>query len=92
MILESKIQSQIINFLESEKWIVVKTIVLNRSGYPDIFAFKDSIALFVEVKSEKGILSELQKYRIESLTKKKFKVIISNSIIDFKTKYKDHFK
>lgn len=92
MILESKIQSQIINFLESEKWIVVKTIVLNRSGYPDIFAFKDSIALFVEVKSEKGILSELQKYRIESLTKNKFKVIISNSIIDFKTKYKDHFK
>ena len=92
MILESKIQSQIINFLESEKWIVVKTIVLNRSGYPDIFAFKDSIALFVEVKSEKGILSELQKYRMESLTKNKFKVIISNSIIDFKTKYKDHFK
>lgn len=92
MILESKIQSQIINFLESEKWIVVKTIVLNRSGYPDIFAFKDSIALFVEVKSEKGILSELQKYRIESLTKNKFKVIISNSIIDFKTKYKEHFK
>lgn len=82
--LESKIQAKIIKQLKSDGYLVVKTIMLNESGYPDIFAFKNGKTLFVEVKSEKGKLSELQKYRIEQLQKQCFEVIVARSLDDIK--------
>ena len=88
MILESKIQKQIIDYLEKDNWIVVKTIRLNDSGYPDIFAFRNGKTLFIEVKSEKGVLSELQKHRINKLRQQGFDVLVSNSFESFKTNYK----
>ena len=88
MILESKIQKQIIDYLKKDNWIVVKTIRLNDSGYPDIFAFRNGKTLFIEVKSEKGVLSELQKHRINKLRQQGFDVLVSNSFELFKTNYK----
>ena len=88
MILESKIQKQIIDYLKKDNWIVVKTIRLNDSGYPDIFAFRNGKTLFIEVKSEKGVLSELQKHRINQLQQQCFEVLVSNSFELFKTNYK----
>ena len=88
MILESKIQKQIIDYLKKDNWIVVKTIRLNDSGYPDIFAFRNGKTLFIEVKSEKGVLSELQKHRINKLQQQGFEVLVSNSFESFKTNYK----
>ena len=89
MISEQKIQSKIINHLKNDGWIALKTIKLSASGYPDIIALRNKITLFVEVKSEKGILSELQKHRINELSLQGFKVIIANSIENFKLHYEN---
>ena len=86
MILKSVIQKKVINYLEKKGFLVVKTIVLNVSGYPDIFAFRNGEALFVEVKSKNGKLSELQEYRIKKIREQGFKVLIVNdlkTLIDF---------
>ena len=80
MILESVIQRKIINYLEKQGYLVVKTIVLNVSGYPDIFAFRNVEVLFVEVKSKNGKLSELQEYRIKKIREQGFKVLIVNDL------------
>ena len=59
---ESEIQSKIIKFLESKQWLVVKIIQTNKNGWPDLQAHRDGITIFIEVKSETGKVSELQKY------------------------------
>ena len=69
---EQDLQRKIIAFLEGEGWIVVKTITLSKSGFPDIFAFKNKETIFVEVKAPNGVCSELQKYRIKQLNEQGF--------------------
>ena len=64
---EQVIQHEIINFLRSRDYFVTKLIATTTNGIPDLLAVKNGNALFVEVKSEKGILSELQKFRIDEL-------------------------
>lgn len=76
---EQQLQTKIIKYLESEGWIVVKTIQLSKNGFPDIFAFRGGITIFIEVKSETGKATELQKYRIEQLTKAGFIAFVCNS-------------
>jgi len=46
------------------------------NGIPDLMALKDGKTMFIEVKTPKGILSELQKIRIEQLRKQGFEVKI----------------
>jgi Holliday junction resolvase len=77
---ESQIQSKIIRSLESDGWYVIKLIKTNKNGIPDLIALKPNEVYFVEVKTEKGRLSELQKYRIEELESKGFKVDVKNSL------------
>ena len=79
---ESDIQFDIIKFLESEDWLVVKIIQSNKNGWPDLQAHKAGITLFIEVKSEKGIVSELQKYRHRQLRNQGFFVFIVNNLIN----------
>ena len=68
----SKFQTKIKNKYKKEGWIVIKTIKLSDSGYPDLFLFKDGIAMFIEVKEKKDTLKELQKRRIDELIKQGF--------------------
>jgi Holliday junction resolvase-like predicted endonuclease len=77
---ESEIQSQIIRWLECEGWIVVKLIQTNKNGWPDLQAHNYGFTIFIEVKSESGKLSELQKYRHEQLREKGFFVIVTTSL------------
>ena len=65
--LESKIQKKIIAKYEAQGYYVVKLIQTNKNGIPDLLLLKDGIASFVEVKSDTGKVSELQKYRIKEL-------------------------
>lgn len=88
MAAESKLQSNIIKLLESDGWLVVKTIQLSKNGYPDIFAFRSGITIFIEVKAPTGKCSELQKYRIEQLTAQGFTAFFCESLDEFKTKIK----
>ena len=46
----------------------------NKAGLPDLICMKPDKVKFIEVKSEKGRLSEIQRYRIEELKEKGFDV------------------
>lgn len=76
MILESKLQAKIIKHYESLGYYVIKLIKTNKNGIPDLLCLKDGTGFFIEVKSEKGIVRPLQKYRHEELTKYGFETIV----------------
>lgn len=84
---EQELQSKIIKYLESEKWIVIKTITLSKNGFPDIFAFRKGVSIFIEVKSKNGKATDLQRYRIEQLQSEGFKAEIIYSFEQFIEKF-----
>ena len=86
--LESVIQSKIINEAKKNGYLVLKVVKCNINGYPDITLFKDNLTIFVEVKSEKGIQSEIQKYVQKQLEKQGFKYYLIKSLEEFKQKIK----
>ena len=71
--LESKIQTRIIKRLESEGYYVVKLILTNKNGIPDLLVLKDGVAFFVEVKRPSEKPRPLQEYRMKELTELGFK-------------------
>ena len=82
--------------LEAEGWFVVKLIKTNKNGVPDLLASKKDRTVFIEVKQEKGVLSEIQKYRIEEIKSKGIECYIWTSYgIDYDKSIKrdnDKFK
>lgn len=57
------------------------------AGIPDLFLCKDNypyLGLFIEMKSEKGKQTELQKYMTERLQEAGYKVVVCNSFESFK--------
>jgi hypothetical protein len=65
---EQQIQAKRIKQLEAEGYYVIKLMKTNKNGIPDLIAIpRDSNVLFSEIKTPKGRLSEIQKYRIEEL-------------------------
>ena len=71
---EQQIQNKRIKELESEGYYVIKLIKTNKNGIPDLIALpKGCDVLFSEVKTPKGVVSELQKYRLKELEKHGFK-------------------
>ncbi|MEG1565071.1 MAG: VRR-NUC domain-containing protein [Bacteroides sp.] len=71
--LESKIQARIIKRLEAEGFYVVKLLLTNKNGIPDLLVLKDGIASFIEVKRPKEKPRPLQEYRMRELTSLGFK-------------------
>jgi Holliday junction resolvase len=69
--MEQQIQKKIITQLEAKGFFVVKLIKTNKNGIPDLLAVKKNRTIFVEVKQEKGKLSEIQKHRINEIRAKK---------------------
>ena len=53
---------------------MIKLIMCNKAGLPDIVLMKPDEVKFIEVKGPKGRLSEVQKYRIDELKEKGFSV------------------
>ncbi len=85
MQLESKIQSQIIKALEKKGYYVLKIIKCNKNGTADLIAFRKSeLPIFIEVKTEKGIQSELQKFRQKEVEQLGYKYYLIRSIEEFK--------
>lgn len=74
--LESARQTKIKKQLEKEGWFVIKLIKTSVNGIPDLMALKNGETIFIEVKQPKGVLSEIQKYRIKELREKGFLVYI----------------
>ena len=69
--MESKEQKKLIDQYEKEGWYVIKLMKTNRNGIPDLLCLhQDFCPRFIEVKDVGGVVSELQKYRIEEIEKK----------------------
>ena len=65
---EQQIQSKRIKELEAEGYYVLKLIKTNKNGIPDLLAIPPNCeVLFSEVKTSKGKVSVLQKYRLKEL-------------------------
>lgn len=65
---ESQIQAKKIKQLEAEGYYVIKLILTNKKGIPDLIAIpKDSDVLFIEVKGPTGKTSPLQDRRMREL-------------------------
>lgn len=76
--LESVIQSSLIKKYESQGYMVVKLILTNKSGIPDLLLLKGGKASFVEVKREGQKPRPLQEYRIKELRSLGFEVHVEN--------------
>ena len=64
---EQKFQKKIIDALERKGYYVLKLMKTNKNGIPDLLALKNDHIFFLEVKTEKGVVSPLQEYRINEL-------------------------
>jgi len=65
---EQQIQSKRIKELEAEGYYVLKLIKTNKNGIPDLLAIPPNCeVLFSEVKTPKGKVSVLHKYRLKEL-------------------------
>lgn len=84
---ESQLQSQIINLLEKEGWLVVKIIQTNKNGWPDLQIHRFGITIFIEVKTEKGKLSKLQEYRHKQLQDAGFYVFTIHTLNQLKDEF-----
>lgn len=83
---EQQIQTKIKKKLEKEGWYVVKLIKTSVNGIMDLLCLRDGKAMFIEVKKQDGVLSELQKLRLKELTKKGFECKVwTDYQIEFKT-------
>lgn len=71
---ESAIQSKIMKRLRAEGWFVIKIIVANMSGLPDLLALKPTAVLFVEVKRPGKKPSAIQEHMHAKLRALGFRV------------------
>ena len=77
---EQQIQSKIIKLMESKNYYVLKLSKTNKQGIPDLLCLKkDEPPFFIEVKTDKGVVSALQLYRQKELKELGFKSIIINN-------------
>ena len=79
---ESQIQNKIIKHYEALGYYVIKLIKTNKSGIADLIAVKKNEIIFIEVKAEKGRLSELQKFRKKELEEKGITVLVLKGVND----------
>lgn len=81
---ESKIQSEIIKYLKEKNYYVVKVIVANVSGVPDILFCKDGAFCAIEVKDKgkKAKVTELQKFHLELIRNSGGKAIVADCLWD----------
>lgn len=78
---EQQLQAKKIKQLEAEGFYVIKLTTTNKNGIPDLIALRsDRPALFVEVKTPKGKVSPLQRYRIKELQKYGFDVEVCREV------------
>ena len=85
---ESKIQKEIIDYLEKGGHYVIKTIRTNKSGTPDILLCTPHdgkfIAIEVKAKGKKNTVTSLQKLHIELINNTGGKAFVADCLEDVK--------
>ena len=81
---EKKVQSDIIKYLKGEGYYVVKVVVANESGVPDILFCKDGKFCAIEVKAtgKKNNVTELQKIHLQMIRDSGGKAIVADNLWD----------
>jgi len=86
--IESVVQSKIINFLNQKWYICIKQIKTNYNWVPDLLVLTwNNEHFWIEVKTESWKLSELQKYRIEKFKEIWDTVLVVYWFNDFLNKF-----
>lgn len=87
---ESKIQAEILRYLNGlSRGYFFKTVVCNRSGVPDIVGVYKGHAIYIEVKSSRGKLSELQLLAREKLLEAGAIHVVARELDEVKAVIKD---
>ena len=79
---EQKLQTKIKQRLESHGWFVTKLMKTSTNGIPDLLCLRKGIAVFLEVKTDTGVVSELQEYMIDKLKRIGFHARVVRSVED----------
>ena len=66
---ESTLQTKIVKRLKENGWFVTKLISTSTPGICDLMAIRKGVVIMLEIKTDKGMVSELQKYMIEKFNK-----------------------
>lgn len=77
---EQQIQKKITDQLTSDGWFVIKLMKTSINGIPDLMALRNGTTKFIEVKKPRGVISEIQKYRIKQLRKQGFEAVVMDGI------------
>lgn len=78
---EQQYQKKIIDKFEKNEYYVINLIKTNKNGISDLLALKkNEPPIFIEVKTEKGVLSELQKFRLTEQKKRGFKTYYTKGL------------
>ena len=81
---ESHIQNKIIKYLNGIGAFSIKTIVTNRNGSPDLICCFKGRYVALEVKAEKGTVSQLQEHNIKLIKKSGGVAAVVRSVEDVK--------
>ena len=75
---EQDYQKKISDKLTKEGYFVTNLIKTNKNGIPDLLALKfDEPPTFIECKTLKGKLSDIQKFRLNELNERGFNCYVS---------------
>ena len=66
---ESQLQTKVVKKLKEHGWFVTKLISTSTPGICDLMAIRNGVVIMLEIKTDKGVVSELQKYMIEKFNK-----------------------
>ena len=64
---ESALQAKVVKRLKEHGWFVTKLISTSTPGICDLMAIRKGAVIMLEIKTDKGVVSELQKYMIDKL-------------------------
>lgn len=78
------VQTEILKYLKSKNYYVVKTIISNSNGVPDILFCKDGSFCAVECKAKgkKSKVTELQKFHLDLIRRSGGKAIVADCLWD----------
>lgn len=80
--LESKIQSKILEYLRKNNHYAIKVQSASKAGVPDIMACIHGRFVGIEVKNEKGVATLLQLLNIDAINNSEGNAIIARSVDD----------